>query len=131
MDSSGRLDIWFNPTNENFKKIIDCFKNLGYDTSEIENSNKELSETVIRLPLESFYIELLPFLDGKNEFYPVYHRAKIITVNEIKMKVICYDDLIESKANVHRAKDLEDIAQLEKRKEQRKKNLPNKGLSFE
>lgn len=125
--ATGDLDIWFNPTNKNFQKLLICFEKLGYDISEFKKSKKALSETIIRLPLESFYIEMLPFLDGKNDFYPMYKRADSITVEGQTVKVISYDDLIECKANVHRAKDMEDIAQLERRKQQSKKQSPDKG----
>ena len=125
--ATGYLDIWFNPTNENFQKLLICFEKLGYDISDFKKNNKALSETVIRLPLESFYIEMLPFLDGKSDFYSVYGRADSITVEGLTVKVISYDDLIMCKANAHRAKDLEDIAQLERRKQQNKKQSPPKG----
>jgi predicted nucleotidyltransferase len=59
----------------------------------------------------------------------VYGRADSITIEGQTVRVISYDDLIASKANVHRAKDLEDIAQLERRKQQSKKQGPDKGVS--
>jgi predicted nucleotidyltransferase len=123
------LDIWFNPTEVNFKKLLSCCNALGYDISDLEKHTKSLSETIIRIPLESFSIEMLPFLDGKNEFYDLYGRSDSITIEGQTVRVISYDDLIASKANVHRAKDLEDIAQLERRKRQSKKQGPEKGVS--
>jgi predicted nucleotidyltransferase len=119
--ATGDLDIWFNPSNENFQRLLICFEKLGYDISDFNKSTKNLSETIIRLPLESFYIEMLPFLDGKSEFYSVHKKADSITVEGLNVKVISYEDLIICKANVHRAKDLEDIAQLERRKQQKNK----------
>ena len=85
--ATGDLDIWFNPTTENFQKLLICFEKLGYDISDFKKSNKALSETVIRLPLESFYIEMLPFLDGKSDFYSVHSRADSITVEGLTVKV--------------------------------------------
>jgi len=101
--ATGYLDIWFNPTNENFQKLLICFEKLGYDISDFKKNNKALSETVIRLPLESFYMEMLPFLDGKSDFYSVHSRADSITVEGLTVKVISYDDLIMCKANARRA----------------------------
>jgi hypothetical protein len=43
-------------------------------------------------------------------------------VEELKVRVISYEDLIAWKANVHRAKDLEDIAQLETRRKKQDQN---------
>jgi predicted nucleotidyltransferase len=128
--STGDLDIWFNPTKENFQNLLTCFKKLGYDISDVEKSTKKLAETIVRLPLESFYIEMIPFLDGKSDFQIIHKRADTITVQGVSVRVINYDDLITCKANVHRAKDLEDIAQLERRKQQSKKQNPGQGTSF-
>jgi len=99
--ATGDLDIWFNPTNENLNRLLDCFKKLDYDITDLEKSTKPVNETVIRLPLESFYIELLPFLDGKTDFQSVYGRTDSIIVQGQTVKVISYDDLITCKANVH------------------------------
>jgi predicted nucleotidyltransferase len=128
--ATGDLDIWFNPTKENFKRLLICFQKLGYDISDFEKSTKTLSETIIRLPLESFYIEMLPFLDGKSDFDSIHKRSDSITVEGLTVKVISYDDLIACKANVHRAKDLEDIAQLERRKQQSKDHDPENETSM-
>jgi predicted nucleotidyltransferase len=81
-----------------------------------------LAETIERLPLEFFSIELLPFLDGKSDFTAVYQRSNIVTVEGLNVRVISYEDLIACKANVHRAKDLEDIAQLETRRKKQNQN---------
>jgi predicted nucleotidyltransferase len=120
--ATGDLDIWYNPTTDNFNRLLACLKHLGYDISDFQKSNKTLAETIIRIPLEFFYIELLPFLDGKTTFATVYHRAGFVAVEGRHVRVISYDDLIVCKANVHRAKDLEDIAQLEKRRQNDKED---------
>jgi predicted nucleotidyltransferase len=125
--STGDLDIWYNPTSENFNKLLKSFISQGYDTTDLKTSRKPINEVVIRIPIESFYIELLPFLDGKGIFETIAKRADSITVEGVKIPVISYDDLIECKANVHRAKDLEDIAQLEKRKHQNRQKKPDLG----
>jgi predicted nucleotidyltransferase len=118
--STGDLDIWYNPTNENFNRLLACLEQLGFDTTVFEKNTKSLSETIVRIPLEIFYIELLPFLDGKSDFNAVYQRSNFVTVEGLNVRVISYDDLIACKANVHRAKDLEDIAQLERRRKKEK-----------
>jgi predicted nucleotidyltransferase len=66
---------------------------------------------------------LLPFLDGKGDFKTIKQRADSITVEGLEIPVISYNDLIACKANVHRAKDLEDIAQLERRKQEQTRNI--------
>jgi hypothetical protein len=92
--ATGDLDIWFNPTKDNFQKLLAAFVQLGYDISEFESSTKKLAEVLIRLPLESFYIELLPFLDGRGDFKTIKERADSTTVEGLKIPVISYGDLI-------------------------------------
>lgn len=76
--ATGDLDIWYNPTDE--------------------NASKDPLKAFIRIPLESFYIELLAIIDGKLNYYEVYNRAYEFEVNDkLTVKVIGYDDLIQNK----------------------------------
>jgi hypothetical protein len=71
----------------------------------------------IRLPLESFYVELLAIIDGRLDYNEVYSRTYNFNISEeLSVKVIGYDDLIQNKIMARRVKDLDDIAQLERRR---------------
>ncbi|NOS94178.1 MAG: hypothetical protein HOP30_19855 [Cyclobacteriaceae bacterium] len=115
--ATGDLDIWYNPTEENYQKLLATIREFGFDTSEIENASKDPLKAFIRIPLESFYIELLAIIDGKLNYYEVYNRAYEFEINDkLTVKVIGYDDLIQNKIMARRVKDLDDIAQLERRR---------------
>ena len=83
---------------------------------ELEKLSNYETKGFIRIPLDHFYVELLSSIDGKMKFEEVYKRAFSFTINATIVKVIGYDELIQNKIVSRRAKDLEDIAQLEKRK---------------
>ena len=114
--TTGDLDIWYNPIKGNFYKLLKTISDFGYDTTELEKSTYDAAKGFIRIPLSQFYLELLSVIDGKMKFEEVYKRAYNFTINSTIVKVIGYDDLIQNKIMTRRAKDLEDIAQLEKRK---------------
>lgn len=114
--ATGDLDIWYNPTKENFKKLLKAIRDFGFDTMELEKPINYETKGFIRIPLDHFYVELLSSIDGKMKFEEVYNRAFSFKINATIVKVIGYDELIQNKIMSRRAKDLEDIAQLEKRK---------------
>ncbi len=69
--------------------------------------------------MESFYLEMLAIIDGKLNFDETYKKAIQFNFEGILVPVIGYDDLIQNKIMSCRAKDLEDIAQLERRKKRK------------
>ena len=118
--ATGDLDIWYNPTAKNFVRLLKTISAFGYDTSDLEKSVNLATKGFIRIPLSQFYLELLSNIDGKMQFDEVYKRAYSFTINSTIVKVIGYDELIQNKIMSRRAKGLEDIAQLEKRKSKEK-----------
>ncbi len=113
--ATGDLDIWYNPTQQNFLKLMTSIQEFGYDISELQKVTEYERKGFIRLPLERFSLELLSVIDGKIKFEEAFARA---TVNEVShglsINIIGYDDLIENKIMSRRSKDLEDIKQLER-----------------
>jgi hypothetical protein len=123
--ATGDLDIWYNPTKENLEKLLSAITSFGFDTSDIGGDIKQPLEKFIRIPLEGFYVELLAMIDGKMEYEDVYRRCFDFKIhNTLNVNVIGYNDLIKNKIMSRRAKDIEDIAQLEKRKSI-KEDLPD------
>ncbi len=117
--ATGDLDIWYNPTPENFKKLLNSIEAFGFDVSPVKKNSDLLTKGFIRIPLESFFVELLSVIDGELKFEESYARAYSFDLEGIQVPVIGYDDLLQNKIMSRRAKDLEDIAQLERRKNKR------------
>ena len=115
--ATGDLDIWYNPTEENFVKLLQAVRDFGFDTSDVESLINEPQKALLRLPLENLYIECLAIIDGMLNYADVYSRTYNFTVEEgLVVKVIGYDGLIQNKIMSRRAKDIEDTAQLERRR---------------
>lgn len=113
--ATGDLDIWYNPTKDNFRKLITSIKELGFDVTPIEKIENYDLKGFIRLPMDSFFVELLAIISGKLDFEETSEKAIQFDFSGVQVPVIGYDDLIQNKIMSRRAKDLEDIAQLERR----------------
>lgn len=113
--ATGDLDIWYDPTPSNFKRLLSAIEAAGFDISALaQGVNPEKS--FIRLPFDPFSVELLGLIDGKLDFHACASRALRLHLDDIIIPVLGYDDLIQNKVMSRRAKDLEDIAQLERRR---------------
>lgn len=82
------LDIWYNPT---YSKLIVVIKELGFEVDQLEQNTFDPRKSFIRLPLEKFYVELLPSIDIRIPFGEVYANAVEDNFNGLKIKVISYD----------------------------------------
>ncbi len=114
--STGDLDIWCNPSKPNYIRLITTVREFGFDTTDLEKITDYETSGFIRIPLDSFYVELLFAIDGKIKFEAACDRSFDFKINSTVIKVIGYDDLIQNKIMSRRPKDLEDITQLERRK---------------
>lgn len=114
--STGDMDIWFNPTQENFGRLLKAIQKFGFEVpDEFQKLDYIRSRGLIRLPLEKFYIECLADVGEKFQFEELYPRCEVTAIDEnLKLRVIGYTDLIKLKLSVHRVKDLEDVKNLER-----------------
>ncbi len=117
--TTGDLDLWWNPTHENFERLLLAINDFGFDCTDIERLKKYDSvKSLIRLPLsDNFDIELLSIIDGKFSFDEAYHSAEDSFIKDLPIKVIDYIHLVQNKLGAHRPKDLHDIAELDKIKQ--------------
>jgi predicted nucleotidyltransferase len=123
--STGDMDIWFNPTQENFDRLLHAIESFGFEVPhEFRNLGYIRDKGLIRLPLEKFYIEFLADVGKNFRFDELYSRCEAILIKENqKIYVIGYSDLINLKLSVHRTKDLEDVKNLEQVRSPEKKKL--------
>lgn len=110
------LDLWYKPTLNNLQKIINAFKEYGFDVSELEEAVFDPTKTFLPFPTPGFRTELLPFLAGDIPFDEAKAKADKIELDGVNVPIIGYDDLVRSKAFTNRLKDQADIEDLAKRK---------------
>ena len=112
--TTGDLDIWINPTEENYVKLIKSFSYFGLPTNII--SKKDFLDTknfeVFTFGRPPISIDIMTKVKGL-VFATAYKRSMIYETNGIKIRLIHYNSLIKAKKASGRLKDLNDIQQLE------------------
>ncbi len=123
--ATGDIDIWYHPTQANFDKLLRAIEVFGFDTSEIRQGQTTDAKGFIRLLLDRYSIELLSNIDGKFSFEDAIAASESLTIINHEAKVLGYDHLVQNKIMARRPKDLEDVRQLEIRRQAREGNTGN------
>jgi hypothetical protein len=123
-DSTGELadkhdfDFWYNPTYENYFRLLDALEKLELDVKEFrEESSPNPKKSFFKLELTEYTIDFLPELPGLAKFRTSFNERIISKIEETAIPVISYKDLITSKQALSRPQDIEDIKQLKLRKD--------------
>jgi hypothetical protein len=119
--ATGDIDIWYNRNGHNYNLLMIAIRDFGFETTEIESQKYFEVKGLINLPLDRFSIELLSIIDGGFTFKDAYEKAESLKIIDTQAKVMSYEYLIQNKIMARRPKDLEDIRQLELRKNISKK----------
>ncbi len=110
------IDIWYNPTYDNYFKLLDALEELGHDVTEFKSETApNPKKSFFKFNLEHFTLDFLPQLKGLSNFGLSFENREIVNVNDIDILFIGYQDLIKDKETTARPKDLEDIEQLKKK----------------
>jgi hypothetical protein len=113
---SADVDFWIETTEENFKKLILVFNEMGYDIEDfpmaVKNQQQNISIKFSPLDLD---LELITNFSVNKSFSDAFNDSEICEVNSnsfLRWNVLSFDDLITSKIKANRPKDLLDIQQL-------------------
>jgi len=113
--TTGDMDLWLRPTNENKEKIILALANAGYESHELNELSKlDFSKHIL------FSIghqpEKIDFITQINmvSFEEANQNRATIPFEGLQVPVINLRELILSKVNTGRAKDVADVEELQK-----------------
>ena len=112
--TTGDMDVWVNKTLENYNKLKQAYNLFGAPIF----SEEEFIETdfdVWGIGKEPNRIEILKQLKGVT-FEEAYPLCKTFIQNDVEVKYIHINHLIQAKEAAARAKDKNDIEQLRKTK---------------
>jgi hypothetical protein len=110
--STGDIDIWVNKTIENFRKLQKAILLFGlpkFAIKEIEFFSDEIDVFTFGKP--PYAIEIMTAVKGL-DFNTTFVKATIEQINDIPVRIIHLNQLIEAKKAAWRNKDLNDIEQL-------------------
>lgn len=114
---SADVDFWIETTEENFKKLVSTFNEMGYEIDDFPEAvkNQEQNISIKFSPLD-LNLELITNFSVNKSFEEAYNDSDKVVVNDktfLRWNVLSYDDLITSKIKANRPKDLLDIQQLQ------------------
>ncbi len=111
------MDIWIAPTEENKNCFLNTLICMGYDDNEIEFIKKEDFSTyfMITLGARPHVIDVLTIVHKDLAFDDAEKNSVVHNIGEdILLNLVPYDFLKDMKLRSRREKDIWDISQLEK-----------------
>ena len=127
---SADVDFWIDTTEENFKKLAIVFNEMGYEITDFPNNVKQQLQNIsVKFSPSNVDLELITKFSSGKSFDEAYNRSKVAVVEGkkfLKWNVLSYEDLIDSKIKASRPKDLLDVSQLQKIREEQKIDLSKK-----
>jgi Nucleotidyltransferase of unknown function (DUF6036) len=113
---SAEVDFWIETTNENFKKLIHVFSEMGYEIQDFPDNVKKQEQNIsIKFSPIDLDLELITRFSVNKTLEEAYKNSEQVIVNNnsfLKWNVLSLEDLITSKIKSNRPKDLLDIQQL-------------------
>lgn len=108
--TTGDLDLWVERSEENYFKIKSAFEDFRMPVFDMtkENFLHHPVWDVFTFGIPPVAIDLMIKLEGFN-FQEVYERAVNFQEDDLEIKVIHKNDLIEAKQKAGRPKDLDDL----------------------
>ena len=107
------LDIWYNPTYDNYFNLLNSLAQLKQDVSEFqEEKSPNPLKSYFRFDFDNFTLDFLPKLKSVAKFRDSYKNKEVVTLKNIDIPFIGFDELLQDKAANSRPKDLLDIKQL-------------------
>lgn len=107
------LDIWYNPTYDNYFILLNALAELGQDVKEFfEEQSPNPLQSYFKFELNKFTVDFLPKLKGGTKFNQAYEKKEITIIKGINLQFIGFDELLPDKAANSRPKDLADLKQL-------------------
>lgn len=118
---SADVDFWIDTKEDNLKKLIQVFNEMGYEINDFPKEVKEQEQNIsVKLSPADLNIELITRFSINKSFEEAYKSSVVIKIEGEKEKfevlswnVLSLDDLITSKIKSGRPKDLLDIQELQ------------------
>jgi len=120
--TTGDMDLWIKPDNENKKKLLRALEELGYETVELNELNSfDFSKHIVfSIGVEPFKIDFMTYVNMV-KWEEAYSEKVIAEIDNMEIPVIHLNHLILSKISNDRMKDKADVEELQKIQSSKKK----------
>jgi len=114
--TTGDLDIWVNPSEDNMQNLIQAFEylNLNPELTKHLNDIDFNKPFAIKIGDEPLQVDLMNAITGLRFDKAKKNSISIITSSELEINFIHLDDLITNKMLTGRLKDKADVEELQK-----------------
>jgi hypothetical protein len=107
------LDCWYNPTYDNYFRLLNALEDLGEDVRDFKKEQTpNPKSSFFKFSFQDFTLDLLPQIKAPLKFFSSYSKREIVKLNGIDIPFINFEDLIEDKNATARKKDVDDIRNL-------------------
>ncbi len=108
-------DFWYNPTYENYFNVLRAFKTLGKVVEKLQSETQpNPKKSFLKFEFADFTIDMLPEIKGLESFGSSWQTALRSIINKQEFRILSLDDLIKSKEKQSRPKDIADLEELRK-----------------
>ena len=108
---TGDLDIWLNATPLNAERILQSVNEFGFSSFKLTQEDFTKPGNVIQLGYPPLRIDLLTEIDGVT-FKECFRNRKEVTIDDLTVNFIGYEDLLKNKKESGRPRDIDDIDHL-------------------
>ncbi|WP_428663219.1 hypothetical protein [Runella sp.] len=107
------IDIWYNPTYQNYYNLLKAIEELGKNVTEYRDEiMPDPKNSFFRFEFDDYTLDLLPRVNASLKFSESFIKRAVFARNGLEISVISREDLIEDKKVTGRQKDLSDIEHL-------------------
>ena len=108
---TGDLDIWLNATAPNAERILQSVNEFGFSSFKLTQEDFTKPGNVIQLGYPPLRIDLLTEIDGVS-FEECFRNRKEVSIDNLTVNFIGYEDLLKNKKESGRPRDIDDIDHL-------------------
>jgi predicted nucleotidyltransferase len=109
---TGDLDIWLNSTSQNALGILNAVNEFGFSSYGLTQSDFTKPGNIIQLGYPPLRIDLLTQIDGVT-FEKCFINKKEVIIEGLNVNFIGYNDLLKNKKESGRARDMDDVDNLQ------------------
>lgn len=109
--ATGDMDIWVSRKKENADKLIEAFKEFGFDVPDLSTELFTKENQITRIGVPPLRIEILTTISGV-AFEDCFPKRKVVLIDDININLISLEDLKKNKAASKRYRDLDDLEKL-------------------
>lgn len=117
--STKDIDVCIEMSDTNASNMVQVINDFGFRSLKLKKEDFLKKDFITQLGFPPLRIDILNDLSGVS-FEEAWHNKKIVTIENVPVNFIGYNDLITVKKNAGRPQDLADVDKLEKRNKKNK-----------